>query len=81
MAVQLLYFAWVREAVGVDGEVVDPPADVVTLDHLADWLSLRYPVFADKARLRAAIDQVMAPMDTVIAGATEIAFFPPVTGG
>jgi sulfur-carrier protein len=81
VAVELLYFAWVREAVGVDGERVDPPVDVVTLGDLAAWLALRHPIFADQGRLRAAIDQKMARFDSPIAGATEIAFFPPVTGG
>ena len=81
MTVSILYFAWVREAIGVDGEMLDVPASVKSIDQLADWLALRHPVFLDKARLRAAVDQVMAPFDTAIAGAIEIAFFPPVTGG
>lgn len=81
MTVSILYFAWVREAIGVDGEMLDIPASVKSIDQLADWLALRHPVFLDKARLRAAVDQVMTPFDASIAGATEIAFFPPVTGG
>lgn len=81
MAVSILYFAWVREATGIDGETLDIPAALKTLDDLADWLALRHPVFLDKARLRAAIDQVMAPLSATIMGAKEIAFFPPVTGG
>jgi sulfur-carrier protein len=79
--VSILYFAWVREGTGLDGETLDIPEDVATLGALADWLALRHPVFADTARLRGAIDQVMATMDAPIAGAKEIAFFPPVTGG
>jgi sulfur-carrier protein len=79
--VQLLYFAWVREAVGVDGEMLDLPDNLITLQDLAGWLSERYAVFADSTRLRGAIDQVMAKMEAPIAGAKEIAFFPPVTGG
>ena len=81
MRISILYFAWVREGTGLAGETLDIPESVVTLGALADWLGLRHPVFADKARLRGAIDQVMAPMDAPIAGAKEIAFFPPVTGG
>ena len=77
----ILYFAWVREATGLSGESLDIPEQVTTLGALADWLALRHPVFSDKARLRGAIDQVMATMDAPIAGAKEIAFFPPVTGG
>jgi molybdopterin synthase sulfur carrier subunit len=79
--VQLFYFAWVREATGVDGEILDLPETLITLADLAGWLAQKYPVFADTTRLRAAIDQQIAPMDTPIAGASEIAFFPPVTGG
>lgn len=81
MAVSILYFAWVREAIGTDGETLDVPASLLTVNDLADWLSLRHPVFLDKSRLRAAVDQVMVPLRAPIAGATEIAFFPPVTGG
>lgn len=81
MAVSILYFAWVREATGIDGETLDIPVAIQTLDDLADWLALRHPVFVDKARLRAAVDQVMTPLSATISGAREIAFFPPVTGG
>jgi sulfur-carrier protein len=81
VAVEILYFAWVRDATGCDGERVDPPEAIVTLGDLAMWLSKRHPVLADQTRLRGAIDQVMAVMDSPIAGAREIAFFPPVTGG
>lgn len=85
MAIDLLYFAWVRESVGRDGETVDPPPQVATLADLLDWLAAssepHASAFADRARLRAAIDQRFVPLDTAIAGAREIAIFPPVTGG
>ena len=79
--IKILYFAWVRDAVGVAEETVALPDGVVTVGDLADWLAIRHPVFADRARLRVAVDQVMAGFDTHISGADEIAFFPPVTGG
>jgi sulfur-carrier protein len=79
--VTLLYFAKVREAVG-SGEVqIDLPEGVATVADLADWLAARHPIFADRDRLRVAVDQVMARFDTYIRDAKEIAFFPPVTGG
>lgn len=78
---RLVYFAWVREAVGADEEEVDVPASVETVADLAAWLAARHPVFADPARLRAAIDQRMARFEDRVAGSKEIAFFPPVTGG
>lgn len=85
MAIEMLYFAWVRESVGKDGERVDPPAEVETLADLLDWLAAssgpHAQAFADRPRLRAAIDQRFVPLDTAIAGAREIAIFPPVTGG
>ena len=85
MAIELLYFAWVRESVGKDGESVDPPAGVTTIAGLLDWLAAssepHAQAFADRARLRAAIDQRFVPLDTLIEGAREIAIFPPVTGG
>ena len=85
MALQMLYFAWVREAVGAGSEAVDPPTEVANVSALLDWLSGRSTghaaAFADRERLRAAIDQQFAALDASIAGATEIAIFPPVTGG
>jgi molybdopterin synthase sulfur carrier subunit len=79
--VTLLYFAKVREAVGTGEERIDLPADVSTVADLADWLAERHPVFADRDRLRVAVDQVMSRFDADIRAAKEIAFFPPVTGG
>ena len=82
---ELLYFAWVREAVGVGQEHVDPPETVDTVADLIGWLSAQSPghaaALADPARLRAAIDQRFVPLDTPLNGATEVALFPPVTGG
>ncbi|MFL0414673.1 molybdopterin converting factor subunit 1 [uncultured Sphingomonas sp.] len=82
---RLVYFAWVRERVGTAEEEVSPPDGVTTVADLVDWLAGRSSghaeAFADPARLRAAIDQSFVPLDTPIAGAREIAIFPPVTGG
>lgn len=82
---QLLYFAWVREAVGVAAEDVSPPASVATVAALIDWLAARgagyATAFEDRSRLRAAVDQAFVPLDAPIAGAKEVAIFPPVTGG
>lgn len=85
MAIDILYFAWVREAIGQGGERVDPPADVVSVADLIDWLAARgggyATAFERRDRLRAAVDQAFVPLDTSIAGAREVAIFPPVTGG
>ena len=82
---KLVYFAWVRERVGTGEETVEPPASVVTVADLVDWLAETSPAhagaFENRARLRAAIDQDFVGLGTPIGRATEIAIFPPVTGG
>lgn len=81
----MLYFAWVREAVGQGEEQVEPPAGIVTAHDLIGWLAGRSDgharALADSDRLRVAIDQRFASPDAPIAGAREVALFPPVTGG
>lgn len=85
MALDILYFAWVRERIGVDQERVEPPIEVTDVAGLIGWLATRSPghaeALAEPTRLRAAIDQTFAPLDAPIAGAREVAIFPPVTGG
>lgn len=79
--VTVLYFARIREAVGVGEERIALPAAIQTVDDLVAVLAARHSVFGERDRLRVAVDQVMADFDTPITGAREIAFFPPVTGG
>jgi len=82
---RLLYFAWVKEKAGVAAEEIDLPAGVATIAELIDWLKSRGPEFANAFErsevIRAAIDHSHVRHDARIAGAREIAFFPPVTGG
>ena len=79
------YFAWVRERIGIAEEMVEPPAGVRTVDDLIGWLSQRGETYAyafEKPKvIRAAIDHAHVKSDAAIAGAREIAFFPPMTGG
>ena len=81
----LLYFAWVRERIGADRERLDLPADIVTVADLVAWLAARSPghaaALADRSAIRIAIDQDFVGDDALLAGASEIAIFPPVTGG
>jgi molybdopterin synthase sulfur carrier subunit len=83
--VKLLYFAWVRERVGKGEEQIDPPAGVATVGELMNWLAGRSEQYAyafENAKvIRAAIDHRHVRADAAIAGAREIAFFPPMTGG
>jgi molybdopterin synthase sulfur carrier subunit len=82
---KLLYFAWVRERVGKPEEEIDPPAGITTVRDLVTWLSGRGEEYAyafeNAAVIRAAIDRNHVRADAPIAGAREIAFFPPMTGG
>ena len=82
---KLVYFAWVRERVGKAEEEVAPPASVATVAQLMHWLGGRGEEYAHAFEnpkvIRAAIDKSHARPDAAIAGAREIAFFPPMTGG
>jgi molybdopterin synthase sulfur carrier subunit len=82
---RLVYFARVREALACDGEDVDFPADVQTVAQALDWLATQSPshakAFADRSKLRFALDQQMVKAEAAIAGVGEFAIFPPVTGG
>lgn len=82
---KLRYFAWVRERIGRPEEDLDPPADVATVADLLDWLSGRGPEYehalAEPSVIRVAVDQVHSQRTAPIAGAREIALFPPMTGG
>jgi molybdopterin synthase sulfur carrier subunit len=75
----------VRERIGRPEEVVDPPASVRTVGDLVAWLAGRGEEYAyafeNAAVIRAAIDKTHVKPDAAIAGAREIAFFPPMTGG
>ncbi|MGG5809704.1 molybdopterin converting factor subunit 1 [Falsiroseomonas sp. CW058] len=82
---KLLYFAWVRQRVGVAEEEVSPPAEVRDVAGLVAWLATRGPAhaaaFADPRQIRAAVNQDFAPPDHPVGAGDEVAFFPPVTGG
>lgn len=79
----VLYFAWVRERIGVPREAVDTKA--TTVAELVEELrgrEERYDLaFADLAALRVAVDQELTDFDAPLAGVREVAFFPPMTGG
>jgi molybdopterin synthase sulfur carrier subunit len=79
------YFAWMKRTVGLAEEEIAPPASVRTVADLVAWLRERSPghaeALAEGAAFGAAVDQRTAPLDTLLAGAREVAFFPPFTGG
>ena len=81
--IEVLYFAWVRERIGIPKEKLDTQA--ATVADLVEELRARedrYAVaFADLAALRVALDQELSSFDAPLAGVREVAFFPPMTGG
>jgi sulfur-carrier protein len=82
---KLLYFAWIRERVGKAEEEIEPPAEIATVAELMAWLADKGEhyayAFENPQVIRAAIDRNHVRADAKIAGAAEIAFFPPMTGG
>ena len=83
MSLDLLYFAWLRERIGVPSERIETEAATVA-DLVAD-LRAREPryaaAFADMAAVRVAVDQELSGLEAPLAGVREVAFFPPMTGG
>lgn len=83
MMIDVLYFAWVRERIGLPRERVTTDAATVA-DLVAELIAReeRYAAaFADQTALRVAVDQVLTGFDAPLAGVREVAFFPPMTGG
>jgi molybdopterin synthase sulfur carrier subunit len=80
-----LYFAWVRERIGIAEEQLAPPPEVTTVAALLDWLAARSPGHAaaleDRSAIRVALDQAFVPLGAPLGRPAEIAIFPPVTGG
>ena len=85
MMITVLYFARLREAVGIGSEKIALPQSVCDLDGLRAYLIARGGAWAEELgvnkAVRAAVNQSMAGGDTTIADGDEVAFFPPVTGG
>jgi sulfur-carrier protein len=81
--IDVLYFAWVRERIGLPRERVETTA--ATVAALVAELSAREEryalAFSDLASLRVAVDQELTTFDASLAGVREVAFFPPMTGG
>ena len=81
--IKLVYFAWVRERIGVPKEQIDTSA--ATVMDLVEELRAREEryalAFSDMSALRVAVDQDLSDFDASLEGVREIAFFPPMTGG
>ena len=86
MTVKLVYFAWLRERFGMSEEQVELPESVKSVSDLFDWFETRGEEFANVMEhrdiLQVAIDQShVQDRDALLEGASEIAIFPPMTGG
>ena len=83
MALEVLYFAWLRERIGQPRERIETEATTVRelvaqLAAMDEWHAL---ALSDLSAVRVAVDQDLGDLDTELAGAREVAFFPPMTGG
>ena len=83
MTLTVLYFAWLRERIGVPSERIE--SEAATVAELVADLRTREPryaaAFADMAAVRVAVDQELSSLEAPLAGVREVAFFPPMTGG
>ncbi len=85
MKIKLLFFARLREQLGVDAEVLELPPGAWTVASLRTHLRSRGAAWAEALAegkaIRAAVNQQMAPAEAAVPDGAEVAFFPPVTGG
>ena len=81
--IEVLYFAWVRERIGIPREKIETNAATVAdlVEELRGREERYAAAFADLSALRVAVDQDLAEFDAPLAGVREVAFFPPMTGG
>ncbi len=83
MSADILYFAWVRERIGMGRETIDLTAPTVRdlLAELAQRSDGHAAALSDLTQVRVAVDQVLVDLDQTLSNAREIAIFPPMTGG
>lgn len=84
-SVRILYFARLREALGLSSEEVELPDAVADVTGLMRWLAARGGVWQGEfdgcRQIRAAVNQELVPDASALKAGDEVAFFPPVTGG
>jgi molybdopterin synthase sulfur carrier subunit len=83
MNVNVVYFAWLRERIGEPSEIVETNAGTVAelIVELREREARYELAFSDLDAVRVAVDQTLTDFDAPLAGVTEVAFFPPMTGG
>ncbi len=82
---KVTYFAKTRELIGRDSDSFDLPADIRSINDVIEYLSAMDEPYknalANPEALRFALDNEMAKGDASIQNISELAIFPPVTGG
>ncbi|MGY6704887.1 molybdopterin converting factor subunit 1 [Roseinatronobacter sp.] len=83
MTLDVLYFAWLRERIGLPKERIETHAQTVSalIDELRTREDRYALAFSDLDAVRVAVDQELCDLDAPITNAREVAFFPPMTGG
>lgn len=85
MKLTILYFASLRETLGIERESVEIPAEIVTIGALRNWLRQRGGAWAESLAegraVRMALNRKLAGAESPLVDGAEVAFFPPVTGG
>jgi molybdopterin synthase sulfur carrier subunit len=85
MKVNILYFAKIKELVGLDNEIIDLPSNIVSFDELKNYFISRgapwSEIFLPENATRCALNQNLMNSNFIIEAGSEIAFFPPITGG
>lgn len=83
MSVNVVYFAWIRERIGIPSETVETSAKTVAdlISELRDREERYDLAFSDLSAVRVAVDQVLCEFETQLENVREVAFFPPMTGG
>ena len=82
---KILYFAWVRDKIGLDSEEFNLPSEIVTAGEFIEWFKTRGDTYAEvigaSDTVKMAINQEYAGPENAISNEDEVALFPPVTGG
>ncbi|MEG3617682.1 molybdopterin converting factor subunit 1 [Magnetovibrio sp. PR-2] len=85
MELNLVYFAWCKEKIGLGSEQITAPNTVQSISDLMSWLIERgdgyAAAFSDTSVIRSAVNQEHSSQDSRLKSGDEVAFFPPVTGG
>lgn len=81
--IEIVYFAWVRERIGLPREKIETEAATVAdlVEELRGREERYAAAFADVSALRVALDQELSEFEAPLSGVREVAFFPPMTGG